>query len=510
MVYIVGAGPGDPGLLTVRGAECLAHAEVVVADRLVAQRQLDRAPKGAELIVRGPRRSDLTQEEINQILVERARSGKVVVRLKGGDPFLFGRGGEEAEALQRAGLSFEIVPGVTAALAAPAYAGIPLTHRGVASSVIFAAGHESDDKSEGHLDWRTLADPSATVVLYMSLMRLAEVTARLVTSGRAPETPAAVIADGTLPSQKTIVGTLSDLAERAKSAHLRPPALVVVGEVVRLAPSLSWFAARPLHGARVLVTRAAGAAEPTVARLEALGAEVVSAPAIEMAPPEDPGPIEAAIAGIGRYTLIAFVSVNAVDAFFARLESVKLDARVMAGKVVAAVGERTANALAAHGIHADVISPIATAEGLADTLGDPEVEELVGKGPALLPRAAEGRDALERILAARGILVDAPSAYRSLIVPPARLAFAVDLLQRNWLDAVTFGSPRTVQALLEALPDRRLLEQVVVGAVGPTTAQALSAAGVRVDVVPGTHTFDSLVRALVAPVRARLAARLSL
>ncbi len=499
IVYIVGAGPGDPELITVRGAACLGRAEVVVADRLASPRLLARAPAGAERIVRGARRSSLDQDEINRILVERARAGRVVVRLKGGDPLLFGRGGEEAEALAAAGIAYEIVPGVTAAMAAPAYAGIPLTHRGVASAVVFATAHETDAKAGARLDWAAFADPATTVVLYMSVTHLDEVAAKLIAAGRAPSTPAAIVEEGTLPSQRTIVATLADLPAKARAAGVRPPALTVVGEVVRLRASLAWFERRPLHGARVVVTRAAEAAEATVERLAALGAEVIAAPTLSIAPPADEGAIAAAAASIDKYRLIAFASQNAVDYFMRRLR----DARALAGKTVAAVGERTAAALLARGIRADIVAADATAEGLAAALAGVA-------GPALLPRAAEGREALAEALAARGVEVDAPAAYRTVAVPPEQLAAVAAEIARGAVDAVTFGSPRTAEALLAALPDPSTLAHVIVAAIGPTTAAALARAGVRVDVVPPHPDFAALVDALVPPLRNRLAARPSL
>jgi uroporphyrinogen III methyltransferase/synthase len=507
MVYLVGAGPGDPGLITVRGAACLGRADVVVADYLVLPRLLALAPPHAERIVRGPRRSRLHQEEINELLIARAQAGQVVVRLKGGDPFVFGRGGEEAEALVAAGVPFEVVPGVTAAVAVPAYAGIPLTHRGAAGAVALATAHEADAKDKGQVRaedagqvaWEALGPGTTTLILYMGLERLDEAMRRLVAAGRPADTPAAVIADGTRPSQRTVVGTVGDIAARVRAAGLAPPALTVVGEVVRLRDKLSWFERRPLHGVRVLVTRAPEQAEATAQHLEALGAEVLLAPAITIAPPESWEPLDRAVAALSRYRLVALASTNAVDALMARLEHAGRDARSLAGVLIAAVGPRTAAALRARSLVPDTVATEMSAEGLTQALAGVEL----GAGPALLPRAAEGRDTLVAALEARGVKVDAPAAYRSLPVPPAELAWVAEALAAGRIDAVTFGSPRTARALLAALPDAGLLARVVVGAVGPTTAAALAEAGVHVDVVPEEHTFDALVDALVPMLASR-------
>jgi uroporphyrinogen III methyltransferase/synthase len=506
MVYLVGAGPGDPGLITVRGAEVIALADVIIADRLASPRLLERARPDAEKIVRGPRR-ELDQAAISALLVERARAGKTVVRLKGGDPFLFGRGGEEVQALEQAGIAYEVVPGVTAAMAAPAYAGIPLTHRGLATQVAFATGHEADKAGEARLDWRALADPSTTAVLYMSVSHLEAAMAELLRAGRAPETPAAIVEAGTLPAQRTVVGTIADLPALARRAGVKPPALTVVGEVVRFAAAPSWFERRPLHGAQVLVTRPAGQADGTVARLEALGARVHLAPAIAIAPPDSWQPLDEAVAGIDRYRLVALASANAVDALFERLGRAGLDARALAGKVVAAVGDKTAAALAARGVRADLVAGEASAEGLAASLAEPRWEEEVGRGPALLPRAAEGREALAEALRARGVFVDAPTAYRALTAPPEQLQWVGELLDRGALDAATFGSPKSAAALVAALPSARLLERTFVAAIGRTTAEALKRLGVRVDLVAPRPSFEALADALAGALADRLAAR---
>lgn len=504
MVYLVGAGPGDPQLCTLRGAELISLADVIVADRLASPRLLERARDDAEKIVRGPR-SALDQEQISQLLIERARAGKRVVRLKGGDPLLYGRGGEEVEALERAGVPYEVVPGVTAALAAPAYAGIALTHRGLASRVVFATGHEAEGEGQEPADWTALGDRATTAVLYMSVSHLAAAMAELERAGRSKNTPAAIIEAGTLPGQRTVVGTIGDLAERARAAGVKPPALTVVGEVVKLRGGPSWFERRPLHGARVLVTRPVGQPDPQAARLEALGVEVLVAPSIAIAPPESWAPLDDAVAGIDRYRLVALASGNAVGALFERLARKGLDARALAGKVVAAVGDKTAAALASHGVRADVVANEATAEGLAATLAEPRWAKEVQHGPALLPRAAEGREALAEALRARGVFVDAPPAYRAIATPPERLQWVGELLQRGALDAVSFGSPKSAAALLAALPDPKRLGKLLVAAIGRTTADALKKLGVRVDVMPPKPSFELLADALAAALTDRRA-----
>ncbi|MBE3069445.1 MAG: uroporphyrinogen-III C-methyltransferase, partial [Planctomycetes bacterium] len=353
-VTLVGAGPGDPGLLTLRGREALAAADVVVYDALVSPHLLDHAPPGAERVYVGKRSAQhtLSQDGINALLVERARGGAAVVRLKGGDPYVFGRGGEEGLALAEAGIPFEIVPGITAAVAAAAYAGIPVTHRGLASTLTFVTGHEADDKADSAIDWAALARLKGTLAFYMGVANLPAIAANLMRHGLAGATPAAAVQWGTTPRHRSVAATLETLHDAVTRAGLGPPAILLVGEVVRLRESLGWFEQRPLLGRRIVVTRARAQASSLVARLEALGAETIEAPAIRIEPPDDPAPLAEAARAAGDFDWIVFTSTNGVDAFFAALAAAGLDARRLAGCRVAAIGPATAERLAACGIRA--------------------------------------------------------------------------------------------------------------------------------------------------------------
>jgi len=346
VIYLVGSGPGDPGLFTVKGVECLRRADAVVYDRLAPQALLAHAHPGAELIYVGKRPGEPTmaQEAINALLVELGRAGKTVVRLKGGDPYVFGRGGEEALELERAGLPFEVVPGVTSGIAAPAYAGIPVTHRGVSTSVAFVTGHEDPAKGEPDVDWKGLANGAETLVLYMGVGRLAEITDELIAGGRDPGTPVACIRWGTLPEQQTVTATLETIADKVAEANLKPPAITLVGDVVALREEgLDWFERKPLFGRRVVVTRARTQAGELSRELEALGAEVFEFPTIEIRPPEDFDPLDEAIRALDSFDWIVFTSVNGVEAFVKRLQHRGLDLRAVPRRTkLAAIGPATA------------------------------------------------------------------------------------------------------------------------------------------------------------------------
>jgi len=499
MVSLVGAGPGDPGLLTLSGMRCLAEAEVVVHDALVNPRLLDHAPASAERIYVGKSagRHTLPQEEINRLLVERASAGKRVVRLKGGDPFIFGRGGEEAEALAAAGIPFEVVPGVTSAIAGPAYAGIPLTHRDFTASVAFVTGHEDPAKADSGIAWDRLATGAGTLVFLMGVGRLPEIVAQLTRHGRAPETPAAVVRWGTRPDQEVVTGTLAELVEKTRG--MRPPALIVVGEVVRLRERLAWFERRPLFGKRVLVTRAREQASELTRRLEAAGAEVVEYPAIAILPPESFRPLDAALGRLREFSWLILTSVNGVRFFWERLQAAGKDARALAGLRVAAIGPATAAALGAHGIRADLVPGEFKAEGLLEGLAG---EALSGAG-ILIARAAEAREILPEALRARGARVEVVPAYRTVKnsrdVAPLRA-----MLEERAIQVVTFTSSSTVTHFLDlAGPEpARLLEGVLVASIGPVTAQTAARHGIVSQVVPDRYTIPALVEALAAHVRA--------
>ena len=480
-VYLVGAGPGDPGLVTVRGAEALARADVVVYDRLASPALLDLAPAGAELVsaAKAPGHADLTQDEINALLVERGRRGLTVVRLKGGDPFVFGRGGEEAEALAAAGIDFEVVPGITSAIGAPAYAGIPVTHRGVSTHFTVVTGHEDPAKAAGSVDWNTLARAGGTLVILMGAGTIGEIADRLVEGGLAPTTPVAAVRNGTRADQRTVRGTLGTIA----AAGVRAPSAIVVGDVAAL--DLTWFEARPLFGRSVLVTRAREQASELRARLEALGAEVVELPAITVEA------IDVTLPPLDSYSWLVFTSVNGVNSFFTRgLEPVGLDARALARVRVAVIGPGTEQSLRARGIRADLVPQRAVAESLLDAFPEPAAHgERV-----LLARAERGRDVLPDGLTQRGYTVDVLAVYRTVPVPadPEILA----RVRGGGVDAIAFTSSSTVDNLCDALgaaPD----PQPTVVSIGPATSDTARRRGLRVDVEAEPHTIDGLVAALL-------------
>ncbi|RQW77595.1 MAG: uroporphyrinogen-III C-methyltransferase, partial [Geobacter sp.] len=367
-VYLIGAGPGDPGLITVKGRECIARADVILYDYLANKLLLQNASANAELIYAGKvgGAHNREQSQINELLVAKALEGKVVARLKGGDPFIFGRGGEECEALVEAGIPFEVVPGVTAGIGAPAYAGIPLTHRNVTTSVAFVTGHEHPGKEVSEIDWERLSVGSGTIVFYMGVKNLPYIVTHLLEHGRGAETPVALIRWGTRPEQEVLIGTLADIAEKARLAAFKAPAITVVGEVVKLREQLRWFDNRPLFGKGIMVTRAVDQAGQFVEVLAAYGAHVHECPTIEIIPPENPSGLDEAIAGLAGFHWLIFTSANAVKYFFARLSASGLDSRAIGPCRVCAVGPKTAEALTPYGIMPDLIPADYKGEGVIE------------------------------------------------------------------------------------------------------------------------------------------------
>jgi uroporphyrinogen III methyltransferase / synthase len=474
-VYLVGAGPGDPGLLTVRAAELIARADVILYDRLVPAEALAGARPDAQLLYVGKQGGgeQVPQEETDRLLVEHGRAGRTVVRLKGGDPFVFGRGGEEALVCAEAGIPFEVVPGVTAGIAAPAYAGVPVTHRDLASGVAFVTGHEDPSKPETALDWPALAAFPGTLVFYMGVRALPRIAERLVAGGRSPDEPVAVVERGTLPDQRTVLTTLSSVAADAKG--VRAPAITLVGPVAALRERLAWLEKRPLHGVSVAVTRARAQASGLAARLRELGAAVVEAPAIRTRP------LDASLPDVGSYDVLCVTSPNGAAELFARLP----DARALAGVTVAAIGPGTARALKEGGIVADVVPSRAVAEGLVEALADVEVRR------ALVVRAREGRDVLPDALRERGVSVDVVALYETVAEP-------LDASVVAGVDYVTFTSASTVRFFLEAVGS---LDGPRVVSIGPATSSALREAGLEPDVEADPHTPDGLIAALVDDAR---------
>ena len=489
-VYLVGAGPGDPGLITVRGLDLLMNADVIVYDRLVDSRLLDRASEFAELIDVGKSRGDAAvgQDEINDILVDRAQSGALVVRLKGGDPFLFGRGGEEALALAEAGIPFEVVPGVTSALAAPAYAGIPVTHRGAASLVTIATGAGA---SGGEAS--PIAPGEGTVVVLMGWENIETIVADLVREGRSPETPAAVVRWGTEPFQQTVTGTLADIVDRASAADLGPPVVIVVGEVVRLREQMRWFDNRPLYGKRVLVTRARAQAGRLSEMLYREGALPLEAPAIRIEPLPDYSDLDDRLLHLDEVDWVVFASANAVAAVFARMDALGLDARDFHSANVAAIGSETAASLRRRGIMADFVPERFVSESALEGLR----EFGMGGARVLYPRSQTGMETLPAGLAEMGAEVDEVPAYVTVTAHDSAPMVAEILSQG--VDAAVFTSSSTVKGLLALLDgDPARLEGAVIACVGPITAGTATDNGLEVDIVAEPHTIPGLVAALRA------------
>jgi len=493
-VYLIGAGPGDPGLFTLKGKRCLEEADVVVYDYLANPRLLRYAKPNAELIYVGKQADQhtLPQEEIGRLLVARASQGKVVARLKGGDPFIFGRGGEEAEELAAAGIPFEVVPGVTSAVAAPAYAGIPLTHRDFTSTVAFVTGHEDPAKEETSIAWDKIATGIGTLVFFMGVGQLPEIVGKLMRHGRSPSTPAAVIRWGTRAEQEVVTGTLADLADKCRG--MKPPALIVVGEVVALREKLRWFEALPLAGKRILITRAREQASSFAAVLEAAGAEVVEFPTITFTAPESWGPLDAAIGRLREYRWVIFTSANGVRFFWQRLQAAGRDIRDLAGITVCAIGPATAAALHSLGIRADIVPTEFKAEALVEAIG---TDDLRGSR-VLLARAAESREVIPEELTRRGALVDVVPAYRTVKGAPDTEGLRT-MLRDGKIHAVTFTSSSTVKHFLDLVGEeaRELLKSVVVASIGPITAETAARHGIVSHVVPENYTIPALADALV-------------
>jgi uroporphyrinogen III methyltransferase/synthase len=494
VVYLVGAGPGDPGLMTARSLKLIARADAIFYDRLIPPGALDGARADAELVYVGkqPGVASVPQEEIGERLIEAARAGKSVVRLKGGDPFVFGRGGEEAEALRAAGVEFEVVPGVTAGVAATAYAGIPVTHRDDASAVAFVTGHEDPEKEESALDWKALASFPGTLVFYMGVKRLGENAVALIEAGRDPEEPAAAIERGTWPGQRTVTSSLGTIAEAVEREGIKAPALIVVGEVARRRQDLEWLERRPLHGRRVVVTRARAQASGLAATLRGLGAEVVELPAIRIEPRIDSDLVRKVAGALGTYELVCLTSPNGVRLLFEAMEAVGLDARALAGVTVAAIGPGTARELAERGILADVVPERFVAEGLIEALKDGEVAGT----RVLVARAAEARDVLPEALRERGAEVDVVALYETVREQPRD----EDVEAAQSADYITFTSSSTVTNLIEALGDRFPSNAPIVS-IGPITSETIRAAGLQVDVEAEHHDIDGLLEALLDDVR---------
>ena len=496
IVYLIGAGPGDPGLITVKGRDCLRRADVVVYDYLANPALLAEAPPEAERIFVGKTRGQhhTPQPQINALLVERAQRGQIVARLKGGDPYVFGRGGEEAEELVTAGVAFEVVPGISAGFAAAAYAGIPLTHRDFTTSLGLVTGHENPLKKVSNLDWQKLSTGVGTLVFYMGMTNLALIAEQLTANGRDPQTPVAVIRWGTTPQQQTVTATLADVVQKVAEAGLKPPAVIVVGEVVRLRDKLRWFDQRPLFGRKVLVTRSPQQAHSLAGQLQTSGAEAICLPTVEIAPPVSWDELDTAINELASTDYLVLTSANGVSAFFERLSNAGLDGRALHGVTIVAVGPKTAAVIAEHGLRADLVPQRYQAEGIIELL---QQHNLGGKR-ILYPRSASARDLLCTELTKAGATVRAPIAYRT--EPAADAAAQLrELLSGEKLDAVTFTSASTVEHCLALLAPHEVdcLNKAVIAAIGPLTAAAAREHGLSVQVEPKEATCEALVAALI-------------
>ncbi|MBI5582334.1 MAG: uroporphyrinogen-III C-methyltransferase [Deltaproteobacteria bacterium] len=497
-VYLVGAGPGDPELLTLKGRRLLAEADVVVYDFLANAALLRHIPETSEKIYVGKKGGDhtLAQSGINQLIIDKAREGKKVVRLKGGDPFIFGRGGEEAEELVQAGIPFEVVPGVTSAIAVPAYAGIPLTHRRYNSSVALVTGHEDEQKGPTGLDWKKLATGIETLVFLMGFKNLPRIIARLVDNGREPTTPAALIRWGTTPRQQTVTGTLDDIVDKAEAAGLGPPSIFVVGPVVALREQLSWFERLPLFGRTVVVTRTRDQASDLVQQLAPLGAECLEFPTIRLVPPVSWEELDRAIREIESFQWIVFTSPNGVRAFLSRLGTLQKDVRCLKGIRLAVIGPATAAALREWHLLPDLVPEKFQAEFILESLA---AAGLAGQR-VLIPRAETAREILPAGLRNLGAEVRVATAYRT-IPEEAEKPLLLGRLREGSVDCLTFTSSSTVVNFL-ALFDRSeilsLLKPVTVACIGPITARTALDNGLAVQVIPEAYTIAGLVEALVA------------
>ncbi|MCF7957041.1 MAG: uroporphyrinogen-III C-methyltransferase [Phycisphaerae bacterium] len=495
-VYLIGAGPGDPGLITVRGRDLIARADVIVYDYLAAPQLLRHARSDAEIIYVGKQAGNhaLPQDQINALLIEKARNNNTVVRLKGGDPFVFGRGGEEALELIEAGIAYEVIPGITASIAACAYAGIPVTHRDFASDFALITGHEDAGRTgDSQVDWASLGKWKGTLAFYMGVKNLPVILGRLAEHGMAADTPAALVHWGTTTRQRTLVGTVATLPELAIEHQFKPPSILVVGKVIQLRDRLSWFEKRPLFGKRIIVTRSRSQASDVVEQLGQLGADVLEFPTIRIEPPKDISPLQKAIDNLIQYHWIIFTSVNGVDAFFENLQKQNYDARRFGHAKVCAIGPATSERLKANGIRPDLIPPRFVAESVIEALT--AVDDLKGKN-ILLPRADIARADLPETLKKLGADVDEVEAYRTVMDASPKEA-ALKAIAEDTVDWVTFTSSSTVRNFLSQVDKEKLTSKKIrLASIGPITSETIVKAGLNVDVEADEYTIPGLIDAL--------------
>ncbi|MDF2834743.1 MAG: uroporphyrin-III C-methyltransferase [Paenibacillus sp.] len=501
-VYLVGAGPGDPKLITVRGMQCLERCDVVVYDRLASPRLLRHAKPGAELIYVGklPDRHTMKQEEINQLLVDLALAGKTVTRLKGGDPTIFGRVGEEAELLYDNGIEFEIVPGITSAIAVPAYAGIPVTHRDLASSLSIVTGHESPDKLDRSIHWDKVTNATGTLLFLMGVAKIGYIAEQLIRHGKPATTPVALVRWGTRVEQQTIVGTLATIEEIVKAANFQPPAVIIVGEVVLQRDKLRWYERKPLFGTRVLVTRARAQASELSERIEELGGEPCEFPVIDIREPNGEAAIsvlQEKLAAAGSYQWLVFTSVNGVDYFFRWLRRFKLDIRSFAAARIVAVGPKTAEALESRGLQVEELPVKFHAESLLE-----RTQGWMSPGErALLPRGDLARDVMPRLLKERGVEAVEIDVYETVLAD-TQDDYVLEWLKEKAIHLITFTSSSTVTNLLTLLRKNGIedpaaaLAGIPIASIGPITSETVRESGFEVTIEAEEATIDSLLDAI--------------
>jgi len=494
-VYLVGAGPGDPKLLTLRGKELLAQAEMIIYDYLANPALLEFSQDSAEKIYAGKKGgtdSASYQDDLNRRMIQAAQEGKFVVRLKGGDPFIFGRGGEEAEALAEANIPFEVVPGVSSAIGVPAYAGIPLSHRNIASSIGIITGHQDINHPEKKINWAKLATGCDTLVFLMGMGNLPTIITQLIQHGKDPKTPMALIQWGTHPYQKTVIGTVDNIQEKIKQDKINPPVVMVIGAVVNLRDQMNWFETRPLFRKRIVVTRARENSAEFSDMLSLYGAEVILFPTLKIVPPPDFVDLDNAITHIDQYNTIIFTSVNGVQSFYHRLRQLGYDIRILKGISLCAIGPKTREAISALGLLCDFIPSEYTAEGIMDAL---EKQGVLGKR-FLLPRAMQAREVLPEFIIKQGGQIDVVPAYQA--IPPAEDEIA-PILQKGPIDMLTFGSASTVKNFIDRMNPkmREFVSETAIACIGPITAEAAVRCGLRVDLVPKEYTFRALTESIV-------------
>ena len=496
-VYLIGAGPGDPELLTLKGARCIHEADVVVYDRLVHPSILKHVRADAEMIYVGKASSNHTmkQEDINQLLADKAKEGKIVARLKGGDPFIFGRGGEEAEVLVGYGIEFEIVPGITSAIAVPAYAGIPVTHRGLCCTLGIITGHEDPSKTESSIKWDKIATGIDTIVFLMGVENLPTITSELIKNGRDASTPVALVRWGTRAEQETLTGTLGDIVEKVRSEGFKSPAVIVVGEVVELRDTLRWFDNRPLFGKKVLVTRSREQASALSDALRENGADPIEFPVIKISPPADFSKLDEALSHATEYDWILFTSANGVWAVRDRLKQLGGDVRCLKGPKLGAIGPKTAEALQSIGLQVDFTPTEFVAEGiLGEFPEDPSGKRI------LIPRAEEAREVLPEKLSESGAQVDVVTAYRTEI-EDSDAALIADMLNSGEIDAITFTSSSTVKNFVKLIGEDgkvSLPDNIKIASIGPITSKTAEENGLKPDIVADEYTIEGLVKAVKA------------